>query len=507
MLRNFTLSGISGSVVCSIFAMMFFEPLYGQENSIIDTTLLFKKTTYYVDPGSYGTRREMNPPSYSHTLSESKISGLEKLDWLDFGGDYRCRSEIRNNDLRRPTITTDYPVLLRSRMYIGIKSILDPFRFAVEFEDAHRVNSQFGKDTKDFNRAELIQAFAGLHFENLLPKDPLGNSRPVYLNFGRQTFEFLDRRLIGLNRWRNTTNNFVGFRGTVGQDKNDWQVDLLALRPIERKVDQFDHRDTNRYFFGAIGHWRRHSEFVTVEPYYLGLKQTPSASNNNLARMIHSPGIRLYGWLKDGLFNYDVTHTQQFGTHGNLKMRAFMTTAELGVKLKNYLWKPRISLFYGFASGDKNPNDGYHNRFERFYGFARPWSPDDYIVPENVSAPKIRFEIQPAKKIKADFGYGFYWLASSTDRFFNLFDGVNNRDVTGHSGKFLGHGFDARVQFSKVKFIDAYVGYAHYRNGDFVLRRQHDVLGYSKSYSNFFYVEVSVSLVELLALVHPKKQS
>jgi hypothetical protein len=333
----------------------------------------------------------------------------------------------------------------------------------------------------------------------------LGNSRPVYVNFGRQTFEFLDRRLIGLNRWRNTTNNFVGFRGSVGQDKNDWQLDLLALRPIERFYDKYDQRDTTRYFFGAIGHWRKWSELITIEPYYLGLKQTPSVANNMQARMIHSPGIRLYAWLFEGLLNYDITHTQQFGRYHGLTQRAFMTTAEIGVKLKKVLWKPRISLFYGFASGDKKPNDSFNNRFERFYGFARPWSPDDYIVPENISTPKIRFEIQPTKKIKADFGYAFYWLASPTDRFFNLFDGSNNRDPSGQSGSFLGHGLDARVQFSKIKFIDAYVGYAHFRFGEFVLNRQQTVLGKSEAYSNFFYVELSVNLVELVSKIYPKK--
>lgn len=473
--------------------------------STINSTISTKKT-FYVEPGSYGTKRDLNPPSYARTLSESSIAGLEKLDWLEFGVDYRCRSEIRKNDLRRSTITTDYPVLLRSRFYIGIKNLVDPFRFALEFEDAHRVNSQFGFDTKDFNRAELIQLFAGLHFENLLKEDELGNSRPVYLNFGRQTFEFLDRRLIALNRWRNTTNNFVGFRGTVGQDKNDWQIDLLALRPVERFYDKFDRRDTTRYFLSAIGHWRKWSEVITIEPYYLVLKQMPTAVNNYVSRMIHSPGVRFYGWLKNGLLNYDIAHTHQFGTHDNLKHRAFMTTAEVGIKLKNFTCKPRISLFYGYASGDKNPSDQVHNRFERFYGFARPWSPDDYIIPENISTPKIRLEIQAANNIKADFGYAFYWLASSTDRFFNLFNGENNRDVTGKSGKFLGHGIDGRIGFTGIKFIDAYVGYSHFRNGEFVLNRQKDIFGEARTYSSFFYLEISFSLIELAAIIHPKNK-
>ena len=488
-----------------IILSMNYLALSQSDSSVVKNVTVMPKNSFYVEPGTYGTRRESDPPDYVVQMNNSNISGTSKLDWLELGLDYRARPEIRNNDIRRPDLTTDFPVLLRSRVYVGIKSIIDPFRFVVELEDAHRVNSQFGKDTRDFNRAELIQLYGALHFENLLKKDNLGNSRPIYLRFGRQTFEFLDRRLIALNRWRNTTNNFVGFRGTIGQDKNDWQLNLLAMRPIERKVDQFDHRDTTKYFYAVIGHWRRWSKIATIEPFYMGLTQTPSAINNNQSRQIHSPGIRLYGWLFGGKFNYDITHTQQFGTSNGLKHQAFMSTAEIGVKMKNMIWKPRISLFYGFVSGDKDPNDQTNNRFERFYGFARPWSPDDYIIPENVSAPKLRIEIQPTKNIKADFGYGFYWLASATDRFANLLDGTNNRDITGQSGNFLGHGFDFRIIFSQIKTVQATLGYANYQNGDFVLNRQNAALGKSIKSSNFLYLEVSFNLIEFFALVNPHK--
>ena len=457
-----------------------------------------EKLNYYVEPGSYGTKRETDPPSYIRELGKTGIQGIENVDWLEVGLDYRTRGEIRHNDLRRSEITTDYPLLLRSRAYLGVKSIIDPLRFAVEFEDAHRVNGKFLPDDRDFNRAELIQAYAELHFKEALGKDDLGISRPVFIRFGRQAFEFTDRRLIGLNLWRNTTNNFLGVRTTLGQEKNDWQLDLLALRPINRLIDEFDEADQNRDFWAAIGHWRKSSEALTIEPYYLGLKQRPASENNNQERLIHSPGIRFYGWFSDKHINYDISYTQQFGKDNGLTHQAYAVTAEVGYKFQELKSKPRVSIFYGHVSGDKDPNDNVNNRFERFFGFARPWSSDDYVIPENIVTPKLKLEFEPIKGVEFDGGYSFYWLASATDRFNNLLAGANNRDVTGNSGTFLGHGLDARVRFNTVKFIYANIGYTHYTNGEFVKNRQEIALGENTSSSDFFYLELTFNAFDVL---------
>ena len=328
------------------------------------------QSTYFVEAGSYGTKRETDPPSYVRNLSKSGIKGTENMDWLDVGLDYRARFEIRHQDIRRPEIVTDYPLLLRTRAYLGVKNLTDPFRFAIEFEDAHRVNGKFAPDSRDFNRAELIQAYADLHFKEALGKDDLGNSRPILIRFGRQAFEFLDRRLIALNSWRNTTNNFLGVRAAVGQEKNDWQVDVLAVRPINRLIDEFDQTDHNLDFWAIMGHWRKWSDALTIEPYYMGLKQRPAAGNNSRERLIHSPGIRFYGWVSNKSFDYDLTYTQQFGNDNGLDHNAFAVTAELGYKLSKLRSKPRVSLSYGYVSGDKDPNDMENNRFERFFGLS-----------------------------------------------------------------------------------------------------------------------------------------
>ena len=441
-------------------------------------------TTYYVEAGSYGTVRETRPPRY-----------VKEINGLLVGLDSRARFEFRSNDLRKAeALSTDLPLLLRQRLFVGMDNEGDRFRFGMEVEDARVAFSQYPLGNRDVNQTELIQAYVGLHMGT--------NTRPISLRFGRMAFEFIDRRLIALNQWRNTTNNFAGLYAAWGEDRNDWQVDLMALRPITRYVDKFDQADQHRLFFAAIGHWRRWSDWLTVEPYVMSLRQQADVTNQHVRRDIHSVGARCYAWIGRTGINYDVSGVYQFGRDNGSMQRAYAYTAEVGYSVTTGRRRPRLSASFGYASGDRDPNDGVSNRFDRYFGFGRPWSPDDYVIMENIAAPKLKIEFQQqvgAVTCKIDGGYSGYWLASRTDRFHNLLGGLpQNRDKTGGSGKFMGYGADMRIQFAPLPFINATVGYSHFFNGEFVKTRQLDALGDAAPQSDFAYIELSLNVAELI---------
>lgn len=486
-------------------------------------------TGYYVERKSYGTGRESEPPRYVKQLNKTWLKDYDTfadVDWLDIGLDYRFRYEYRDNDFRRGRDTIDEPILLRTRGFVAIKNILDPLRFTLEVEDARRNHSQFTRefDTRDVNYAEPIQAYAELYFKDTpLGKDDLGNERPVSVRAGRHAFEYTDRRLLARNEWRNTTNNFQGVRTIIGQQKNDWQLDLLALKPVQRFTNQLDEVDHAQDFYGVIGDWRRWSEVVTLQPYYYLLKQDgnkvefdangkAAAANTKIDREIHTAGIRAYGVVGKSGWDYDVSYAKQWGDQDRLSNAgafiaeldhdAYAYNAEIGYSF-NHPWKPRLSAFYGVASGDKNPTDGKNNRFERLFGFARPWSNNDYFQMENLVAPKVRVEFDPKvswlEGLKVDAGYSWYRLDQERDRW----NGAGLRDNTGRSGKDVGEEVDIRVRFPINKYIAANLGYAHFWAGDFTKEttaragaptggtNQAD-LG-RRDNSNFFYTEISVS--------------
>jgi len=486
---------------------------------------------YYVERRSYGTGRETDPPRYVKQANKTwlKDAGFEDLNWLDIGLDYRIRYESRDNDFRRPRDTKDEPILLRTRGYVAVKDILDPLRFTLEVEDARRNHSQFTRefDTRDVNYAEPIQAYAELFFkETPLGKDDLGNNRPISVKAGRQAFEYLDRRLLARNEWRNTTNNFQGVRATIGQQKNDWQVDAFAFNPVQRFTDQLDQRDDAQRLFGVIGDWRRWSEVVTIQPYYVLLKQdgdkvkfnqngqevrVPGRFNAAIDREIHTAGVRAYGVVGKTGWDYDLNYTKQWGYQDQVNRNTGVFQQELDHDAYAYnleagysfydSWKQRLSASYGFASGDKNPNDGKNQRFERLFGFARPWSNNDYFQMENIVAPKVRWEFEPIVSfipgLKVDTGYSWYRLDSETDRW----NGAGLRDQTGNSGKDVGEEVDVRVRFPINQYSSVNLGYAYFWGGDFTKNTTRNATpgGLSagdpdrRRNSEFAYVEVSIS--------------
>jgi len=439
------------------------------------------KPTYYRAAKSYATACDPDPPKYARHASDTGWDSLKNVAWLDIGLDYRFRYEYRDDDIRRAQAVQDEPMLHRTRAYLGIHEALDPFRFAIELQDGRRHNSNYELDTRDVNEFEIIRAYGELYFESAFGHDGLGHPRPLSMRYGIHNFEFLDRRLLSNNQWRNTANTFQGFHGTLGQMANDWQIDLLAVQPLSRSKYEWDRPTEQLWMYGVIGHWRRWSDIITLEPFYLALNQ--SAHGAVAERLVHSPGLRGYGVIGSTGFDYDFDLIYQFGRNGASDVQAYGGNIEVGYSF-DHEWKPRFSLFYGYASGDQNPNDNQDNRFERFFGFGRPWSANDYIVYENISAPKLRLELTPTKKLRMDLGYSWYWLASDQDR---LSSANNARDRTGRSGGFIGHEFDIRARYQINSKVEAIIGYAHFTPGNFTANtvRNQD--------TDFAYLEISIN--------------
>lgn len=436
---------------------------------------------YYVQSRGYRTVPSSDPPRYVRTLSETGIEAFKSLDWLDVGLDHRTRFEYRDHDFRRtPQAGVDEVFLLRTRAYLGIKNILDPFRFVAEFQDSRSYNSLYTPDNRDVNEFDLVQLYGELYF-----KDALGANRPVSIRGGRMWLEYMDRRLISNNEFRNTTNNFQGFRIKLGQQTNDWDLDLLALQPIERLKYQFDRPVEQEWLYGAIGSWRKWSDIVTLQPYYLGYKHDHSivvdkANDLNL----HNTGLRGYGIVGDTGFDYDGNVVYQFGrSNGQQQTSALAYDLELGYTLDKTPWTPRISAFYGYGSGDRSPTDKRNQNFNPLFGFNQPWSRNDYFSWDNLHAPKLRFEFSPLKDLKVDTGYNAYWLASDSA----AWKRAQLQDKTGESGSFLGHEWDIRFRYKINPRIESDVSYSYFTPGDMPR-----ALGKNQN-SNFFYLQLTFS--------------
>jgi hypothetical protein len=466
---------------------------------------------YYRKTLGYRVEPQSDPPPYTRPLSKTQFEQFRDIDWLDVGLELRTRYEYRENDYRPiptgATNTNDFRSdpdnlwLLRTRAYLGVHDILDPLRFAVEFQDSRSYNGLYERNTNDVNEFDLIQGYAELYF-----KDLLGHNRPLSIRAGRQHLELLDRRLIANNEFRNTTNNFEGFRVRLGKKQNDWDLDMFAFQPVERLKYEFDRPDEDTWFYGGVFSWRKWSDYVTIQPYFIGRKQNgdpanPVEANRKPDIDIYAPGLRVYGTIGNSGFDFDADINKQFGRQGNIakgatkqsyrQHDALAYALELGYTF-DHDWKPRVSVFYGFGTGDKNSKDNINNRFDSFYGFNQPWSRNDYFSWDNIHAPKARIEFTPYQDLRIDAGYNAFWLESETDGFRRAGDAV--RDTSGKSGSFIGHELDVRLRHHLNPYVDWSLSYGRFEPGSFTRSFNNSTDGpFTDRASNFFYFEVSLN--------------
>lgn len=423
---------------------------------------------------AWGVRLETEPPGYVKTVDQFGLAGLESLNWLEFGLEQRTRFEFRS-DSRRPDLSDDEQFLLRSRVYIGVRDILDPLRFAVEFQDSRQFHSDFPERDRDVDEAEFIQAFAELYFE-----DALGDGHPLQLRAGRMSLEYVDRRLVARNRWRNTTNAFDGFRLRLGRPSADWQFDVFAVQPVERRLASPDHPDEERWFYGLTGAWRRWSQRITLEPYYFVLHEDRK-DRDRPDREIHTLGLRAFGPIYGTQFDYDFDTAFQFGDDGERRQRAFALYGEVGYTFQ-HAWRPRVSASFAYASGDRDPEDGLSERFDRLFQATHGPSTSDLFSWQNVISPKIRLTLHPTSRLRLDTSYGAYWLASDNDAW--LIPG--RRDPSGNSGDFVGQEAELRTRYRIDPRVELEAGYSHLFPGTFFRNTGPAEDG------DFFYVQTTV---------------
>ena len=478
--------------------------------ALLSLSNLANAEDFYQKTKGYRVEPEPEIPSYVRNLSKTQFEQFRDIEWLDVGLDFRTRYEYRENDYRPSATKTGFREdpdnlwLLRTRAYFGVKDILDPLRFAVEFQDSRAYNSIYSRTDANTNEFEIIQGYAELYFDNVF-----GHNHPLSIRAGRQSLELLDRRLMGNNQFRNTTNNFEGFRVQLGKNQNSWHLDTFALKPVERLKYNFDQHDEDTWIYGGVLNLRQWSEFITIQPYFFGRKVDgdPTNANNAFRKAdsdIYAPGLRVYGLFGSSGFDFDADINKQFGRFGSLtgsknkpatysqalrQHDALAYSLELGYSF-DHDWKPRVSAYYGFGTGDKSSADNINQRFDAFYGFNQPWSRNDYFSWDNIHAPKARLEFTPYKDVRIDTGYNAYWQESETGGW----NRAGLRDTTGKSGSFLGHEFDIRVRHQLNPYVDWSVSYARFNPADFTETVSAKTVGaQGTEASNFFYFEVNLN--------------
>lgn len=247
---------------------------------------------------------------------------------------------------------------------------------------------------------------------------------------GRFTQDIGSRRFMARNRFRNTINAFDGVnaRMTMSEDSS---MRVFYSWPVERRYDgeatdnkpEMNRSHSNQQFSGIVYSGKLPLE-GQGEIYLFMLNEDDSASFQTRNRKLYSVGLRHFRAGRTGQFDHEFELLGQFGTSRasaevtdtvTLDHRAWYLHLGGGYTFE-HPWSPRISLFYDYASGDRDADDTENNNLDTLYGVPRPdFGPTGLyglFGHSNLSSPGIALDIDPVGNTSLMLKYRYLDKAS-----------------------------------------------------------------------------------------------
>lgn len=382
---------------------------------------------------------------------------LDLPEWADLSGEHRVRYESLGNQFRAGRPGSDQALALRTSLVGQIKT--EPVGLLAEVLDARQYLSDSGSpiDNTQVDAVDVIQAHVGWN------AGPLFTGGRHRLQFGRETLDLGNRRLVARNAYRNTINSFTGLDWLWTGDSGG-SVRTFAFLPVRRLPEDApsvldnqivaDTQSFGQQFYGVYATSPNLAIDARVEAYWLGLFEDTDPSRRH--RNLHTTGTRLFRNPKAGRWDFEAEAALQRGSSrantgisADLDHTAWMLQAGAG-----YTWSafgsPRLGVRVDQASGDRDPNDGSNQRFDTLFGARRfefgPTGIYGAVARSNLRSPEVRASIRPTRSIETSLSHRWIWLESP----FDAFTATGVRDASGRSGSHVGQQLEGRVRWDIV---------------------------------------------------------
>lgn len=422
-------------------------------------------------PSGYPSFALMPPPMfdadfrYAETLDPDERTLVEDLkriplgDCLMFstGGQFWLRYMDEGHS-RLTTVRNDY-TLGRVRAF-GDLNINDRVRVFGEFVWGDSFGEELASPPTDVNRGDLLNLFADVRLFDVA-------DHPVYVRGGRQELLLGSQRLVSPLDWANVRRTFQGVK--VFRQGDAWDFDAFWVQPTPANPNEFDSPDENQNFAGAWLTYRpEKGRFLDF--YYLFLDNSNAVTQQGITRYpaeIHTLGTRWTGDMS-GLL-WDAELMLQLGQQQQQDLLAGAATLGVGRHWKDTCWSPTVWVYYDYASGDANPNDGNFHTFNHLYPFGHyylGWI--DLVGRQNVHDLNAHVYFYPASWVTMFVQYHHFWLNHSTDALYNAAGVAYRRDPTGAAGNNVGDELDFVANFHLARYSDLLLGYSRLFGGDFL---------------------------------------
>jgi hypothetical protein len=287
------------------------------------------------------------------------------------------------------------------------------------------------------------------------------------LRAGRQETAFGSENLVSTRDGRNIRRSVDGARLTWVKD--DWTVDLLAVRPTLENNNYFDNPpDHSQSFWAAYAvHPFRFLPRGNIDLYYMGLdnKSVPFDSKGTGREQRETIGTRLWGTTEH--WDYNDEFTFQWGWFRSGDIRAWAVSTEHGYRLEQAPLKPRFGIRAVAFSGDQNPSSHNVGTFNSIYEKGPYFSYAELFARRNLVALQPSADLKLTKTVSLTFNPAFFWRESTSDGLYSVGNAVIVPGSKSNAG-FIASQASTQLQWRMTRNLTWFTEYGHFFAGEFL---------------------------------------
>jgi len=153
----------------------------------------------------------------------------------------------------------------------------------------------------------------------------------------------------------------------------------------------------------------------------------------------------------------------QSGSIGARAIHAGATGAIIG-RTFDLALRPRVSLQFDAASGDKNPTDNQLNTFNPLFPSGYYFTTAGYTTYANLVHVKAGLSLTPSNKLHLSAGAGSEWRATVADAIYTLPD-IPVPNTAGRGGLYIGAYGQLRSDYALTSHVALALEFVHFLAG------------------------------------------
>jgi hypothetical protein len=354
-----------------------------------------------------------------------------------------------------------------------------PFvRAFTQFKSNLEEGREPGPRPPDRKRLDLNQAFVDFSY----PRTNLsGDTASFTLRLGRQEVDFGDERLIAVREGANARQSFDGARLIFNSPKA--RVDAFALRLDADRAGYFNNdpswsRQTLWGVYASVPLTTKSTASalnnIALDLFYLGFNRGGARFNAGVGdETRHTVGGRLWRAHHINGLDFNVFGTYQFGSFDNKEIRAFSAALDLGYKLQEVPWAPRVACSLQVSSGDVNPKGKQLNTFNALFpaGYYYGGGLIGQIGPANAIILQPELDLHPTATLGVYLKGLFVWREDTADGLYNTPGGLIRPGST-NPKRYVGASPEILVTQQLGRHAIFSVSYYHFYRGGFLTQNQ-----------------------------------